>query len=196
VLTDVYAATVLESMASAVLVTGVAGVGKSRLRQEFIDWVQRQPDRCEVLFGIGDSLGAGSPFATLGRAIRRAAGIHDAESIESKREKLSERVARHVESEARARVTSFLGEIANVPFPDDQNDALRAARANPQLMGDAMRRAWEDWLTAECAAHPVLMVIEDLHWGDLGTVSFVDAALRNLREARFMVLALARPDVD
>ena len=49
-------------------------------------------------------------------------------------------------------------------------------------MGDAMRRAWEDWLSAECAARPVLMVLEDLHWGDLGTVSFVDAALRNLRD--------------
>jgi len=195
-LTDLYAGTAAESMASVVLVVGEPGIGKSRLREEFVDWVQHQPDRGEVLFGIGDSLGAGSPFATLGRAIRRAAGIHEAEPVESKREKLSERVARHVESEARARVTVFLGEIANVPFPDDQNDALRAARANPQLMGDAMRRAWEDWLAAECAAYPVLMVIEDLHWGDLGTVSFVDAALRNLRDKRFMVLALARPDVD
>ena len=46
-----------------------------------------------------------------------------------------------------------------------------------------MRRAWEDWLAAECAAQPVLLVLEDLHWGDLGTVSFVDAALRNLRDA-------------
>ena len=195
-LTDLYAGTAAESMASVVLVVGEPGIGKSRLREEFVDWVQHQPDRGEVLFGIGDSLGAGSPFATLGRAIRRSAGIHEAEPVESKREKLSERVARHVESEARARVTVFLGEIANVPFPDDQNDALRAARANPQLMGDAMRRAWEDWLAAECAAYPVLMVIEDLHWGDLGTVSFVDAALRNLRDKRFMVLALARPDVD
>ena len=195
-LTDLYAATLGESMASVVVVVGEAGIGKSRLREEFVDWVQRQPDRGEVLFGVGDSLGAGSPFATLGRAIRRAAGIHEAEAIESKRDKLSERVARHVQSEARARVTVFLGEIANVPFPDDQNDALRAARANPQLMGDSMRRAWEDWLAAECAVHAVLMVIEDLHWGDLGTVSFIDAALRNLRDERFMVLALARPDID
>jgi len=195
-LTDLYAGTLAESMAAVALVVGDAGIGKSRLREEFIDWVQRQPARAEVLFGLGDSLAAGSPFATLGRAIRRAAGIHEAEGIESKRDKLGERVARHVESEARARVTVFLGEIANVPFPDDQNDALRAARANPQLMGDAMRRAWEDWLTAECAAHPVLVVIEDLHWGDLGTVSFVDGALRNLRDQPFMVLALARPDID
>ena len=66
---------------------------------------------------------------------------------------------------------------------------------NPQLMGDGMRRAWEDWLAAECAAHPVLLVLEDLHWGDLGTVSFIDAALRNLRDQPLMVLALARPEV-
>ena len=57
-------------------------------------------------------------------------------------------------------------------------------------MGDAMRRAWEDWLAAECSAHPVLLVLEDLQWGDLGTVSFIDAALRNLREQPFIVLAL------
>jgi len=195
-LTELYAGTLAESMASVVLVVGEPGIGKSRLREEFIDWVQHQPDRAEVLFGVGESLGAGSPFATLGRAIRRAAGIHEGEPLDSKREKLAERVARHVDSDARARVTVFLGEIANVRFPDDQNDALRAARVNPQLMGDAMRRAWEDWLTAECAVHPVLMVIEDLHWGDLGTVSFVDAALRNLRDRQFMVLALARPDID
>jgi tetratricopeptide (TPR) repeat protein len=62
-------------------------------------------------------------------------------------------------------------------------------------MGDAMRRAWEDWLAAECAAQPVLLLLEDLQWGDLGTVSFVDSALRNLRDEPFMVLALARPDV-
>ena len=93
-------------------------------------------------------------------------------------------------------MTAFLGEIAGVPFSDADNDALRAARANPQLMGDGMRRAWEDWLAAECAAGPVLLVLEDLHWGDLGTVSFVDAALRNLRDEPLMVLALARPEVD
>jgi tetratricopeptide (TPR) repeat protein len=196
VLTDLYAGTLAESMASAVLVVGAAGVGKSRLRQEFVEWVMRQPDRGEVLFGIGDSLGAGSPFATLARAIRRAAGIHEAEALDGKQSKLAALVARHVDLEERARVAAFLGEIANVPFADGDNDSLRAARANPQLMGDGMRRAWEDWLAAECAAGPVLLVLEDLHWGDLGTVSFIDAALRNLRDAPLMVLALARPDVE
>jgi eukaryotic-like serine/threonine-protein kinase len=195
-LTNLYAGTAAESTATAVLVVGTAGVGKSRLRQELIDWVQRQPERAEVFFGGGDSVGAGSPFAMLARMIRRAAGVLDGEPQETRREKLAARIGQHVPREIRERVTEFLGEIADVRFEDTQREALRAARANPQLMGDGMRRAFEDWLMAECAAHPVLLVVEDLHWGDLGTVSFLDSALRNLHDQRFMVLALARPEVE
>jgi tetratricopeptide (TPR) repeat protein len=195
-LSNLYASALAESTASAVLVTGAAGVGKSRLRQEFVEWVGKQNERPEILFGFGDSLGAGSPFAMIGLCLRRAAGIQEGEPLDEKRRKLVERVARTVEREVVPRVAAFLGEIANVPFPDEENEALRMARQNPQLMGDAMRRSWEDWLAAECAAHPVLLLLEDLHWGDLGTVGFVDAALRHLREQPFLVLALARPEVE
>ncbi len=194
-LSNLYTSALAESTASAVLVTGAAGVGKSRLRQEFVEWVGKQRERAEVLFGVGDSLGAGSPFAMIAMCLRRAAGIQEGEPLDERRRKLVERVSRHVDREIVPRVAAFLGEIANVPFPDDQNEALRMARQNPQVMGDAMRRSWEDWLAAECAAHPVLLLLEDLHWGDLGTVSFIDAALRNLRELPFMVLAMGRPDV-
>ncbi|HVU52308.1 MAG TPA: protein kinase, partial [Polyangia bacterium] len=195
-LSNLYTSAIAESAASAVLVTGAAGVGKSRLRQEFVEWVGKQRERGEVLFGVGDSLGAGSPFAMIGLCLRRAAGLQDGEPVEERRRKLVERVSRTVDREVVPRVAAFLGEIADVPFPDADHEALRMARQNPQLMGDAMRRAWEDWLAAECAAHPVLLLLEDLHWGDLGTVSFVDAALRHLRDQPFMVLALARPEVE
>ena len=63
------------------------------------------------------------------------------------------------------------------------------------LMGDAVRAAWEDWLTAECAAEPVILVLEDLHWGDAATVRLIDATLRNLRDLPLMLLVLARPEV-
>jgi tetratricopeptide (TPR) repeat protein len=195
-LSNHFQSAIAESTASAVLVTGAAGVGKSRLRQEFVEWVGKQAERAEVLFGVGDSLGAGSPFAMIGLCLRRAAGIQEGEALDERRRKLVDRIAKHVDREVVPRVAAFLGEIANVPFPDEHNEALKMARQNPQLMGDAMRRAWEDWLCAECAAHPVLLLLEDLHWGDLGTVSFIDSALRNLREQPFMVLALARPDVQ
>jgi tetratricopeptide (TPR) repeat protein len=63
-------------------------------------------------------------------------------------------------------------------------------------MGDQMRAAWIDWLRAECGAQPVLLVLEDLHWGDVSTARFVDEALRDLADQPFFVLGLARPEVD
>src|SRR5262249_34456518 len=41
----------------------------------------------------------------------------------------------------------------------------------------------------------VLLVLEDLHWGDGATVRFIDAALRDLGDKPWMVLAPARPEV-
>jgi tetratricopeptide (TPR) repeat protein len=63
-------------------------------------------------------------------------------------------------------------------------------------MADQVLGAWLDWLEAECGANPVLLVLEDLHWGDAPSVQLVDAALRTLRDRPLMVIAFARPEVD
>src|SRR5262249_44124522 len=91
--------------------------------------------------------------------------------------------------------TEFLGELIGTPFPEESSVQLRAARQDAMLMGDQMRRAWEDFISSECAAQPVLIVLEDLHWGDRPSVQFIDAALRRAKEQPLFVLALARPDV-
>jgi tetratricopeptide (TPR) repeat protein len=184
-----------EQTAAAVLVTAEPGFGKSRLRYELLARLRERAERVEIVFGRGEVLGAGAPFAMLGGALRRLAGIDDGEPLEVRQRKLRARLGRHVAPADVPRVSEFLGEVAGVPFPDQDSENLRAARRDAALRGDAMRTAWEDWLEAECRAQPVLLVLEDLHWGDLPTVKLVDGALRHLREAPFMVLALARPDV-
>jgi hypothetical protein len=63
-------------------------------------------------------------------------------------------------------------------------------------MSEQVTEAVLDFLRAECAARPTLLVLEDLHWGDAGTVKLCGTALRKLTGCRLMVLALARPDVD
>ncbi|MEJ7735715.1 MAG: protein kinase, partial [Polyangiaceae bacterium] len=147
-----------------------------------------------VLHGRGDSLGAGTPFGTIAPAIRRAAGIRFADSLEMRRQKLRARIGRRIASPDAARIAGFVGELAGIHFPDD-GEALRVARADPMLMGDSVRAAFCDWLRAEATATPVLLILDDLHWGDLPTVRLVDAALRQLRDQPLMVLALARPEV-
>jgi eukaryotic-like serine/threonine-protein kinase len=181
--------------AQAVLVTARAGYGKSRVAHELLRAIGERGEPVEIWIGRGDSLRAGSAFGLLGQALRSACSIIDGEPVGVRQQKLRARVARHVAAADQRRVTEFLGEIVGTPFPDDESLPLRAARQDALVMGDQMRRAWEDFLRAESSAQPVLLVLEDLHWGDLPTVRFVDAALRDLKNQPWMVLALARPEV-
>ena len=194
VLEDAFARCAGEVAATAVLVTAEAGLGKSRLCSELLRRLRQRDDAPAIWLGRGDPMTAGSAFGLLGRALRRAMGVVDGAPIEARRETIRERVARSTPSAAEAaRLAEFLGELSGTPFPDSVQ--LRAARRDPVLLGDQMRRAWEDYVRAECDARPVLLVLEDLHWGDLPTVKLVDAALRHLEARPFMVLALGRPEL-
>src|SRR5262249_9962459 len=90
----------------------------------------------------------------------------------------------------------FVGELLGAPFPEDASAMLRAARRDPVLMGDQMRRAAEDLVRAACEAGPLVIILEDLHWGDLPTLTLVDAALRTLAELPLLVRAVGRPEVQ
>jgi tetratricopeptide (TPR) repeat protein len=195
-LEGVLAGCIEEPVASAVLVTGPAGAGKSRLRREFLEKVRLRPERVEILNGSADALCPGTPLGIVADAVRRAASIRDSEPLEVKRSKLAERLGRTASGRELATIAPFLGELVGAPFPDQDDKALHAARENAILMGDAMRAAWEAWLEKECAAHPVLLILEDLHWGDAASVRLIDSTLRNLRDLPLMVLVLARPEVD
>jgi eukaryotic-like serine/threonine-protein kinase len=185
-----------DSVARGALLVGPAGIGKSRIRQEFLRRVERQEQAVTVWLARADPVGKGSPFGLVAQAIRLAVGIFEGEPLLLRHAKLAAAVARNVVGKAdRARVVQFLAELVGSPFPDAEAPRLRAARGDATLMGDEMRRAFEDFLAGECAHKPLLFVLEDLHWGDRPTVLWIDAALRNLRDKPLMVLALARPEV-
>ncbi|MEP7124884.1 MAG: protein kinase [Byssovorax sp.] len=191
----VFAGCAAERVASPVLVVGAPGAGKSRLGREFLEKIHRGNEPATILSGRAPSLGAGSPFGMIADAIRKTAGIQDADSIELRRRKLVARLSARLDGLVLHRATAFLGELIGTPFPDDHDPALRAARESPQLMGDSMCAAWDAWLTTECAAQPVILVLEDLQWGDAATMKLVDSTLRNFRDLPLMVLAFARPEV-
>ncbi len=191
----VFAECVADDVARAVLVTAPAGVGKSRLRYEVLRTLQHRGDPHAVWTSRGDPMRAGSPFGMLSQIIRAAADTQDGEPPRVQREKIRARVSRNVAQRDVLRVTQFLAETLGISMPEEDDVQLRAARHDPILMGDQMRRAFEDWLAAETREQPVVLVFEDLHWGDLPSVKFVDSALRALHDRPLMVLALARPEV-
>ncbi len=184
-----------EPAARAVLVVGEAGIGKTRIRHEVLRRIREARPDVEVWTARGDPLGAGSPFGLVRRALRTAMGMRDGDVVASQSMRLASFVSRCVAPEESAIVGEFVGEIVGVPIAEAPSAQLLAARANAVLMGDQLRRAFENLILAECKHHPLVLVLEDLHWGDLPTVRLVEAALRTARDQPFFVLALARPEI-
>jgi tetratricopeptide (TPR) repeat protein len=188
--------TIDNAQAHAVLIVAPPGVGKSRLRHELLRSVaERHPDLALVL-GAGSQLGSGSPFSLLGQGLRRLFEVPVGEGLPAQRACLQRCVAERLAGAEVERVSAFLGEMCGMAFPDEGHLLLRAARSDPAIMNEQIRRAFVDFLGAECARRPCLIVLEDLHWSDPLTVRMIDAALLSLGEQPLMVLALARPEVD
>jgi hypothetical protein len=183
-----------DSVARAVLVTGPAGQGKSRLRHELVDRARTRSD-VRVLIARADPVGAGSAFMLVRQLVRDAVGVREGEPVSEQHAKLR-RYVRDVCNETDAgRIADLLGELIGAPSSEHPSPELRSARNDPAIMAEWLRRSFTEWLTAECLRGPRLLVLEDLHWGDLPSVMYVGEALRASATRPLMVLALARPEV-
>ncbi len=174
------------------LITAAPGLGKSRLRREL---VRRLDGRFEAWLGRGDPVRAGAPLGALADLIRASI---DPGPLDLDRAALRVAAGRRGVGGIR-RVADFLGELLGLPDDGDPpagneiDPQLAAARADPILMNDQLRRAVIDWLDAAAARRPLALVLEDFHWGDAATARFLDASLRQLRERPILVVALGRP---
>jgi hypothetical protein len=182
-----------ERVARAVLVTATAGQGKSRLARELVARARARGD-VRVWMARGDPVGAGSAFALGRQIVRAAAGVAEADSSADQLARIRSHVSNIVKSgDVAGWVVEFLGELLGLTSTD-ASPRLRAARDDAATKAAWLRRAFLEWLGAECAS-PVLVVLEDAHWGDPPSLSYLGDALRQLRERPLMLLALARPDV-
>jgi hypothetical protein len=173
----------------AVLVLAGPGLGKSRLRHELLRRVAQRSPAPLVLQGTGELASAGAPYGMLRQAVRRLCAIEPGTTIDVARAQLS------AASAGSTHTACFVGELAGVPFPEDHHPALATARANPQVMQEQIHQAFLAFVLAAARRRPVLLVLDDLQWGDALGVALVDYLLREAGSTPILILALARPEL-
>jgi eukaryotic-like serine/threonine-protein kinase len=183
-----------ETVARAVLVTGPPGQGKSRLGHEFVATV-RESGAATILTASADPVGAGSAFMLVRQLVRDAIRLREGDPAAEQHARVRAYVADVCKLGDHARIADFLGELIGVPSFERPSPQLRAARNDPQIMAAWLDRSFGEWLEAECSARPVLVVLEDLQWGDLPSVTYLDRALASLSAKPLMIFALSRPEV-
>lgn len=183
-----------DSVERAVLVVGPAGQGKSRLCHEFLKRV-REDRSATILTARADPVGAGSAFLLVRQLVRQAAGLLEANPAPQQRATLRSYVTDLCGDGVAARIADFLGELIGLPPVDAPSEQFAAARGNPQTMASWLSRSFGEWIAAASERGPLLLVLEDLHWGDVPSVVYLRDALRVLTARPLMLLALARPEV-
>ncbi len=188
-----------EPAARAVVVTGEAGIGKSRLRHELVDRLEGLTEQPRIWIGRGDPMRAGSPFSLLGAALRRRVGAAEQLVSDDDRAIAAGCVAAAVDElrlDDGERVTAFLAELIGALVSTAPGQQLVAARRQPRLMSDQMRRAFLDFAQADASRRPLAWILDDLHWGDQPSIELIDESLRIMADQPLVVVAFARPEVE
>ncbi len=145
-----------EPVARAAVVTEPAGIGQSRLRCELLRRVRCPRPLEHGLPGLDCARRSHACRLYLrarrrGRCVRPRASTPASRSRSGQR-KLAARLAQHVAPEDVGQLREFLGELVGAGVRGRRAAmTLRAARLNATLMGDQIRRAWLDFVQAECA---------------------------------------------
>ncbi|MCU1594264.1 MAG: adenylate/guanylate cyclase, partial [Frankiales bacterium] len=178
-----------------VVVTGDAGVGKTRLGQELGRFVGELPD-ARVLWGRSAPYGEGRDLAAVAEMVRTACGIEDADDVETARARLVRTIERldlpAYPSGSPSLMVERLGWLLGLGELDPMAPR-EAATPGAAVGGDKVREAVGTLFTALAAEGPLLLVLDDLHWA---TETMVDGLLHvaGLTRGRVLLLCLGRGD--
>jgi len=174
--------------AHAVTVVGEAGLGKSRLLAEFQRGLDAQ--RVRVLLGRAHPRSALHPYGMLHDMLARQFRIQDSEPPEDARRKLVEGLAPLTSADDDADV-HLLGHLVGLDFSASPHVA--------ELLGDEARFKERAFAAAQrvlrrlCSQLPVVMVLDDLHWADAGTLEFMRRLLDESHDIALLCLMTTRP---
>jgi class 3 adenylate cyclase len=180
-LKDLHHAAERERKPRLVSVIGPAGIGKHRLAWEFLKYLDGLADLVYWHAGRSPAYGDGITFWALGEMVRARAGLRELDD----------------EATSRAKIGAIVGQF--VPDPDEREwiePALLALLGLKTGIGsEQLFAAWRTFFERLAQAAPVILVFEDLHHADGGTLDFIDHLMEWSRGVPITVLTLARPEL-
>jgi tetratricopeptide (TPR) repeat protein len=177
-------ATGREGKARVVSVTGIGGIGKSRLAWELLKYVDGLTENIWWHRGRCPSYGEGITFWALGEMVRMRAGIAETDAPGVSRSKLTASVAEHVPDENERRwLEPCLAFLLGI---DERPTGGR----------DELFAAWRTFFERISDKGTVALVFEDLQWADPGLLDFIESLLEWSRSRPIFVLTLARPELS
>ncbi len=164
-----------------VMITGDAGVGKTRLATELFGALGSADPRPGILMGRNPAYGRGIAFWALGEVIRAAGGASADDSVDQVHEALAARLAELGASDADALATTLATALGGEAAEGDIEDELK--------------HAWRRLVALLAADRPLVIGIDDAHWADDGLLDLIEEVVFRLTDAPLMVVCTSRPEL-
>ena len=171
-----------EGKAHLTSITGIAGIGKSRVAWEFYKYFDGLPQLTYWHRGRCLSYGEGVTYWALADMVRMRARITEDEEPASALEKLAAVVEEHLpDAEERRFVEPRLAHLLALEEGRYEREDLFAA--------------WRLFLERLADVYPAVLVFEDMQWADASLLDFIEYLLEWSRNSPIYVLTLARPEL-
>src|SRR3990170_4343444 len=172
-----------EKKAHLVSVTGIAGIGKSRLAWEFYKYFDGIADTVYWHRGRCLSYGEGVTYWALADMVRMRCRIGEEEDPASARDKLHATLEEHIlDTEERDFLEPRLAHLLGL--------AEHQARDQQDLFA-----AWRLFFERLAESYPTVLAFEDMQWADASLLDFVEYLLDWSRNHPIFVVTLARPEL-
>jgi class 3 adenylate cyclase/tetratricopeptide (TPR) repeat protein len=166
-------------------VTGEAGVGKSRLTAQVRE--QAIAESCRWLETRCLSYGGSHAYWPYGELLRGFAGIDVRDGLPEAAGKLASALADVGVPE----VLPFFARLLGLPAEGDE-----VASLEPEAFRRGLHEAFGTWARALARDRPLIVAIEDIHWGDSSTVALTTELARLCGNEPFMLYLIARPEAQ
>ena len=163
--------------------TGIAGIGKSRLAWEFYKYFDGIAETVYWHRGRCLPYGEGVTYWALADMVRMRCRIAEDEDPASAAGKLRAALEEHLpDPEERAFVEPRLGQLLGL--------AEHEGRDRQELFG-----AWRLFFERLADTYPTVLAFEDMQWADASLLDFVEYLLDWSRNHPLLVVTLARPEL-
>jgi tetratricopeptide (TPR) repeat protein len=177
--------TLAERAAQLVTIVGEPGVGKSRFVAELAAFVDARPDFVVWRQGRCLPYGEGITFWALGEVVKAEAGILESDDPAQVAAKLQAAVAALLPASSEAEwLRARLAPLVGVAGPE----ATRPERTE-------LFAAWRRFIEAMAATHPLVLVVEDLHWADPAMLEFLEHLADHSTGLPLLLVTTARPEL-
>ena len=171
-----------------VLVSGPAGVGKSRLGWEFRKYIDGLIDIIRWHSGRCLSYGEGVSFWALAEIVRQRLGIAEEDLPETATAKLEHGLATWITDPVeQSYVGARLARLLGVSYAGDPGG---------ELSREELFAGWRVFFERMAAVEPVVLMIEDAHHADSGLLDFLDHLVDWVRDLPVYVLVFARSELE